>query len=403
MNRIPTTVRPPLPSLTIEEQTKEKYRHVYSYMKKQLHNHTHGSVLLNFKAGRISQEGAEIIANFLSSNPSLTEIIFKRTTFRNEAAVDLVKILSNNTTLTSLVFDTSRFNCAGFKVIAQALINDKTIEKLTIVDSHIKDDMAAVISEFLKSNTNLIELSLASNSIGDAGAKAISDALKYNSNLKKLDLSKNSICDQDASIISELIKFNSSLTEINFCNNNIRNESAIAIAEVLKFNTSLSKLYLDTNPILGKGIKHIADALLLNQTLTELRLSINIIDTAHFVEPLRDFKSTMEKLGFTIDKEGGTHSNIENLVFLGQEYDSKINDAHIKINNINNTDFLNAYITIQKICNRNKEKEILIGSARPVLKALAPQTPMEIADLLARELLVTESGAETLRRVGDLI
>ena len=60
-------------------------------------------------------------------------------------------------------------------------------------------------------------------------------------------------------------------------------------------------------------------------------------------------------------------------------------------------------ITIQKICNRNKEKEILIDRARPVLKALAPQTPMEIADLLARELLVTESGAETLRRVGDLI
>ena len=82
---------------------------------------------------------------------------------------------------------------------------------------------------------------------------------------------------------------------------------------------------------------------------------------------------------------------------------AKFCTENFSYDSLNNKDFLNAYITIQKICNRNKEKEILINSARPVLKALAPQTPMEIADLLARELLVTESGAETLRRVGDLI
>jgi hypothetical protein len=403
MNRIPTNARPPLINLTSEEKTQEKYRLVYSYINKQLKKHQYGSALINLKWGRIGDEGARIIADYLSSNPTLTNLTFCRTRFKDEAALDLVKILENNTTLTSLTFYTSRFDQAGFKAIAQNLVNNKALKILDLSDNNINNDIATTIAEFLKLNSNLTELSLSCNSITDDGAKLISEALKFNHTLRKLDLSRNSISDRDGSIISDIVRFNSTLTEINFCDINIQDESAIALAEVLKFNTSLTRLDLSKNLILSRGIKHIADALLSNQTLTEVKLSINIIDSDHFLELIRDFIKTIEILNFDINNEDGNYSNIENVTRLHYKADSAINRLAVKANNIENTDFLKAYLTIQKICNRNRQKELLINRATQVLTVLSPETPTEIADLLARELLITEIGAETLRRVGDLI
>jgi Ran GTPase-activating protein (RanGAP) involved in mRNA processing and transport len=318
-------------------------------------------------------------------------------------SLDLVKILENNTTLTSLTFDTSRFNQAGFKAIAQALVKNKILKTLDISESNINDDVAIVIAEILNLNSNLTELSLSCNSITDDGAKFISEALKFNHTLQKLDLSRNSISDADGSIISTIIKFNSTLKEIKFCDNYIKNESAIAISDALKFNTSLSRLDLSKNLILIQGIKHIADSLLSNQSLTELKLSINIIDSDHFIEPIQEFIKAIENLNIDINHEGKHLFSIENVTRLHYKDNSTINRLAVKLNNIENVEFLKAYLTIQKICNRNRQKEFLVARATPIFQKLAPETPSEIADLLSRELLITESGAETLRRVGDLI
>lgn len=403
MNRIPASTRPSRINLTSEEQTQEKYRHVYTYIKNQLKNHELGSALLNLKWGRLGDEGARIISDYLSSNPTLTNLTFCRIRFKDEAALDLVKILENNTTLTSLTFETSRFNQVGFKAIAQALVNNKVLKKLYISESNINDDIAILIAEILKLNSNLTELSLSCNSITDDGAKLISEALKFNHTLRKLDLSRNSISDADGSIISTIVKFNSTLKEIQFCDNYIKNESAIAISEGLKFNNSLSRLDLSKNLILIHGIKHIADALLSNQSLTELKLSINIIDSDHFIEPIQEFIKAIENLNIDINHEGKNQYNIENVTSLHYSDNSTINRLAVKVNNSENIEFLKAYLTIQKICNRNRQKEFLVARATPIFQKLAPETPSEIADLLARELLITESGAETLRRVADLI
>ncbi len=302
-----------------------------------------------------------------------------------------------------MTFDTSRFNQVGFNAIAQALENNKVLKTLDISESNINDDMAIVIAEILKLNSNLTELSLSCNSITDDGAKLISEALKFNHFLRKLDLSRNSISDADGSIIATIIKFNSILQEIQFCDNYIKNESTIAISEGLKFNTSLSRLDLSNNCILAQGIKHIADALLSNQSITELNLSISIIDSDHFIEPIQEFIKTIENLNFDINHEGTHQYSIANVRRLQYKDNSTINRLAVKANNIENVEFLKAYLTIQKICNRNRQKEFLVARATPILQKLAPETPTEIADLLARELLITESGAETLRRVGDLI
>ena len=217
------------------------------------------------------------------------------------------------------------------------------------------------------------------------------------------NLTGNNLNDHIVNTISEVLKINTTLTEIFLGSNCITDESAKAISEVLKLNTSLTKLDLSKNLILSNGIKHIADSLLSNLTLTELILSINIIDSHHFIDPINDFIKTTANLNLASNKEDKTELNIENVICSHYEKYSELNASYKKSNDLNNADFLKAYITIVKICNRNRQKELLLVRATPIFQVLAPGTPLEIADLIARELLITESSAETLRRVGDLI
>lgn len=403
MNKISTTARPTIASASTTSRATEKYQSILLNLKKQLKNYTEDDISIDFQGFPIGDEGIKIIKKCLEENPKIYFLEFLNTKLKDKDAQDLISILENITTITALSLENSIINDTGFTIISEFLKNNTTLEILNLSENGINDDIALLIAEVLKTNSTLRELYLSVNSISDEGATTISEALKFNHFLRKLDLSRNSISDADGSIIATIIKFNSTLQEIQFCDNYIKNESTIAISEGLKFNTSLSRLDLSNNCILAQGIKHIADALLSNQSITELKLSINIIDSDHFIEPIQEFIKTIENLNFDINHEGKHQYSIANVRRLHYKDNSTINRLAVKANNIENVEFLKAYLTIQKICNRNRQKEFLVARATPILQKLAPETPTEIADLLARELLITESGAETLRRVGDLI
>lgn len=375
MDRISSTARSTLTSETSEDKAAIKYRRVLSYIKRQLKLHQNGSVLFNLKAGRIGLEGATIIADYLANNPTLTELTFYRTRLKDEAALDLVHILENNSTLTKLTLNRTSFNSASFKSIAQSLTKHKAIRFLSFSDNNINNNIVLSISDLLKCNTTLTHL----------------------------DLSNNSICDESAINIAEALRFNSTLTELNLFNNYIQDRGAISIAETLKANNTLVKINLCKNIILSRGVKQLANALLMNQTLTELKISINIINTHNFVEPIQEFKKTIANIDFYPSKNSSNLYDIENVNCLHFNEDSESDAMTTIIVNKDNGVFLQSYLSILSICNRNRLKELLIARATPVLQVLAPDTPREIADLIAKQLLITENDAQTLRRLGDLI
>ena len=198
-----------------------------------------------------------------------------------------------------------------------------------------------------------------------------------NSTLKKLVLCNNFIDDDGVVNIVDFLKVNTSVSELDLGGNRIGDIGATHIALALRENTALNTLDLSSNKIELKGFNSLRLGLKNNTTLTKIKLSVN---------------------GFDIDM-----FNMED--YLDSNEDSETDEDLVDIDHGNT--LFTAYLDIRKICNRNKDKELLLKKATPVLKKLSELSPTslptEIAELIAQQLVTTEFDAATLRRIGDFV
>ncbi|KXS10840.1 RNI-like protein [Gonapodya prolifera JEL478] len=85
-------------------------------------------------------------------------------------------------------FTDNRIGDDGAQVVADALKINMTLTKLLLRWNHIGVDGARAVADTLKVNTTLTQLILSDNGIGVDGARAVADALKVNKTLTELIL-----------------------------------------------------------------------------------------------------------------------------------------------------------------------------------------------------------------------
>uniref|UniRef100_UPI000C7CD142 hypothetical protein n=1 Tax=Candidatus Protochlamydia sp. R18 TaxID=1353977 RepID=UPI000C7CD142 len=216
---------------------------------------------LDLSHRRISDKGAEAIAQSLASNTTLKSLNLGYNQIRDQGAEAIAQSLASNTTLERLQLNENRISDKGAQALARAFASNNTLETLSLEYNQISDEGAEAIAQALAYNTTLRELFLNGNQISDKGAKAIFKALASNTVLKKLTLSYNQISDEGAKAIFKALASNNTLETLSLEYNQISDKEMEALAQTLASNTTLRELSLNGNQISDKGMEALARTL----------------------------------------------------------------------------------------------------------------------------------------------
>lgn len=131
----------------------------------------------------------------------------------------------------SLCFEELDYKAA--EILADFLATNPSLQTLDLLENNIGDKGAIAIAQALKTNKNLQDINLRSNLIGHDGAKKIAEMLCVNKGLKTIFLEEYSIPHNCESEFIEAIKQNTSL-EHAFLDFNENNKYGIQIDELIK-------------------------------------------------------------------------------------------------------------------------------------------------------------------------
>jgi Ran GTPase-activating protein (RanGAP) involved in mRNA processing and transport len=134
-------------------------------------------------------------------------------------------------------------------LLAQALKHNNTVTTINLSCHNIGDEGTKALAHILTNNKSITTVNLDSNNIGDEGAKALAQALANNSTVMKIDLSWNKIGSDGAKALADALKSNSTVTEIHLWNNQISNKGAKALVHALQHNNTLTIMNLWDNKI----------------------------------------------------------------------------------------------------------------------------------------------------------
>ena len=252
----------------------------------------------------ITEKVANDLANVISNNPQLEEIIIGSNVVLSstvvilqalkgvsnlkvlhwcysemlgKTALDLADVIKNNANLEELdLCGNNLQSSAG--VILQALQGISKLKKLNVYSNNMTGKVADDLAGVVKSNTCLEALWLGDNNLMSSTIVVI-EALKQLSTLKLLDLSVNNMSQNTAVSLSEVIKHNIYLKEIYLIGNNLQS-SASFILQALKHTSNLKKLYMDYNNMTGKMADHLASVIKNNNRLEILGLRCNNLQSS---------------------------------------------------------------------------------------------------------------------------
>ncbi|XP_074654834.1 uncharacterized protein LOC141908626 [Tubulanus polymorphus] len=257
---------------------------------------------LDLRYNNITDKGAEIISEYLQTNPILKEIDLMCNDIGEEGAKYLAKSLCENENLLMLKLNGNKIQCKGGLYLAQMLQINNTLLHLDIGETNQKTEsliaMSTVLnrndslkglnlnrailfsqqeettihfSKMLKVNRGLVELRLRHTDIKDFGAERLAACLRDNMTLQYLDLSCNRIARDGAKHLAELLKSNSTLRVLDLHANRIQNDGAKFIADALStYNITLTTLGITNNSIEAEGLCAIAESLHMNTGITNV-------------------------------------------------------------------------------------------------------------------------------------
>jgi len=225
---------------------------------------------------RIGDQGCEYVANYLSSNTTLTELHLRDSAITGKGVLCLGEsLLNHNTTLRSLNLSGNEFGrdenvvgigeCFGansrltqlsFVVCGLkgetcdfwvGLLKNTRLHHLTLSYNNLNDNGAKTIVEYAQRNKNLTDLTLGSCRIGSEGGRYLGEGFTHNTSLLSLYLSANKIGDEGGKAMGKIIKTNGFLRYLSLYGCNIGEDGIESIFESLGRNTSLAILNLEYN------------------------------------------------------------------------------------------------------------------------------------------------------------
>jgi Ran GTPase-activating protein (RanGAP) involved in mRNA processing and transport len=202
---------------------------------------------LNLQDSDINGIGAELLAEYLKVNRSLTSInLSYALTEAGEEKDHILEALKINDTLTSV-------NLSGYKKHSFS---------------------AQPLAEVIRVNTNLKSIVFKNNKM--TCRKLLLQSLAVNTVLTSLDLSQCAICltDTDANALKEALIVNASLVSLNLSESYIDTNGALALSQALVINSTLTYLGLYKNTRIGQqGVTALMSTLKKNTTLTSINLA----------------------------------------------------------------------------------------------------------------------------------
>jgi Ran GTPase-activating protein (RanGAP) involved in mRNA processing and transport len=229
---------------------------------------------LNLEGSHINRIGAELLAEFLKVNRSLTSInldyaltvagvekdhvlealkindtltsanlgSYKKYSF---TAQTLAEVLRVNTSLKSLVFKGNTMTCPRLLLESLAVNTVLTCLDLSQCDITLTVTDTIALKEALLANSSLVSLNLNENNIDATGALALSQALLVNSTLTYLGLYKNpNIGQNGVTALMSALRTNTTLTSINLAETTPSLWLIHATAALLSVNTTLTSISL---------------------------------------------------------------------------------------------------------------------------------------------------------------
>jgi len=185
-------------------------------------------------AAPIGPKGAGTLADALSQNVVLQELLASGQAIGDEGACHLARALQQGSCLQILDLRSNGISEVGVKALAEALGHEGAgLQSLKLAQNNITDAGCHHLALMLRDNLSLTELSLQRNSIGEDGAVAIGCALYQNTSLRTLDLGRNDIGLNGAAKVVGATRANLSLTDINLQDNSLDSLAAHAIASLL--------------------------------------------------------------------------------------------------------------------------------------------------------------------------
>ena len=249
----------------------------------------------------LRDETARDLADMLSHNSTVEELLIETNLFTGEAVKILAGNVRQNTTLKRLSLAYNNLGDVGVKAITAALTPDTSLmgmatrnndndhsdrkdgrrcsalHTLSLSRTKCGEQGAFDVAEMLRSNNTLEQLDIAVNPFGCKGVAYIAKALKSNKMLHHLELYNTDCSDEGAVALADMLRRNETLLELWISNldetesiNKVGKVGAVALAGALGVNNSLKYLHLRNNDITDEGFKCLAEALLENTALKKL-------------------------------------------------------------------------------------------------------------------------------------
>ena len=234
---------------------------------------------LNISHNNITNQAANIVANFLSQNSHLEELDLSYNDLQAAGGIKIAEV-SNIMNLTKFNLSHNSITDHAAESVAGFLSHNSKLRELYLSHNDLQTTGIIMIAEGLSFTTNLTTVNISNNNITDQAAKHIADWLFQNKRLIELDISFNNVCTTGAKLIFNKLKQQiSNLRKLNIDHNAITSEAAVDIAIFLLHNIKLQELNVSHNNLQAIGIVTILRGIIKNSELTKLNLSSNNISS----------------------------------------------------------------------------------------------------------------------------
>jgi Ran GTPase-activating protein (RanGAP) involved in mRNA processing and transport len=228
---------------------------------------------------KLGNDGAKIIAEFMTSNPAVTCLDLCFNSIGKEGAYWLAQSLLINHTLKTLFLPGNVIGAKGFMCLAKALSRNRTLTSLNLTGNSGLPEGAQYLASELKSNAVLTTLSLNGNKLEAAGIVHISKLFtSLMCNISYLRIGDNNITDAGLDAFSSALLTYRKLRLIQLSFNEITRVGMEPLAKSLTGYTTLETLELDNNKIGDDGVRMLVE-ILPTMNLSSLNVGFNSVGT----------------------------------------------------------------------------------------------------------------------------
>lgn len=236
----------------------------------------------------VGSKGGEILAKFLSGNPTLKSLdLADNMIGLSEEGIEKIKmhdagmmgdLYDPNIVKTIPDLLASDYDHTGTIALATALRDNIVLESLELSCNFINHSGVEALADMLQCNATIQSLYFSENELDMAGAEMIANAIHTNSYTSLVSLNISSCNIGDAGMCKLcVVCCVTNLQSLNASDNGLNIDACKQIAQMLKKSEIMYCLELESNSIDDLGLRYLASAIKTNKSLESLYLRDNLI------------------------------------------------------------------------------------------------------------------------------